>query len=162
MRKRGFTIIELLVVITIMASLLALGLSIGPGILEDQRIEATKSLIRKIDLALAKYKQESDGAIPSSGPMKTTQLLRFNLVRTGVVDFNANEVNDKGEIVDPWGTPLRYDTDYMSDLQKFGTRGNPNILILSYGPDKIWDANKDQDDDEFDRDDISGFDGFDD
>lgn len=155
MLNKGFTLIELLIVITIIAALLGLGLAVGPEILEGQRIEATKNLIKKIDLALIAYKQQTQGGIPSAGPLKKTNLLRYNLVRTGVVDFNDNEVNDSGEIIDPWGTPMRYDPEF------FG-KNNPNILIMSFGPDRTWDANKNQDDPEFERDDISNFDGLDD
>jgi hypothetical protein len=40
---------------------------------------------------------------------------------------NHSEVNDKGEIVDPWGTPLQF---YFSDTE---------VLIRSAGPNRIWE-----------------------
>ena len=36
-------------------------------------------------------------------------------------------MNDKGEILDPWGTPLRF---YFSDNE---------VMIRSAGPNKVWE-----------------------
>jgi len=38
-----------------------------------------------------------------------------------------SELNDKGEIVDPWGTPLQF---YFSHNE---------VLIRSAGPNKVWE-----------------------
>jgi hypothetical protein len=40
---------------------------------------------------------------------------------------NKSDINDKGEILDPWGTPFRF---YFSDNE---------VMIRSAGPNKVWE-----------------------
>jgi hypothetical protein len=44
-----------------------------------------------------------------------------------IVAVRQNDLNDKGEILDPWGTPLRF---YFSDNE---------VMIRSAGPNKAWE-----------------------
>ena len=44
-----------------------------------------------------------------------------------ILAVRKSDMNDKGEILDPWGTPLRL---YFSDNE---------VMIRSAGPNKIWE-----------------------
>ncbi len=46
-----------------------------------------------------------------------------------ILAVRRSDLNDKGEIVDPWGTPLRF---YFS---------HDEVLIPSAGPNKAWEDN---------------------
>jgi len=47
--------------------------------------------------------------------------------RVLIVAVRQSDLNDKGEILDPWGTPLRF---YFSDNE---------VMIRSAGPNKVWE-----------------------
>ncbi len=47
--------------------------------------------------------------------------------RVLIVAVRQTDLNDKGEILDPWGTPLRF---YFSDNE---------VMIRSAGPNKVWE-----------------------
>jgi len=44
-----------------------------------------------------------------------------------ILAVRKSDMNDKGEILDPWGTPLRF---YYSENE---------VLIRSAGPNKVWE-----------------------
>jgi hypothetical protein len=44
-----------------------------------------------------------------------------------ILAVRKSDMNDKGEILDPWGTPLRF---YFSENE---------VLIRSAGPNKVWE-----------------------
>jgi len=44
-----------------------------------------------------------------------------------ILAVRKSDMNDKGEILDPWGTPLRF---YFSDNE---------VMIRSAGPNKAWE-----------------------
>jgi hypothetical protein len=44
-----------------------------------------------------------------------------------ILAVRKSDMNDKGEILDPWGTPLRF---YFS---------NNEVMIRSAGPNKVWE-----------------------
>jgi hypothetical protein len=44
-----------------------------------------------------------------------------------ILAVRKSDMNDKGEILDPWGTPLRF---YFSEN---------SVLIHSAGPNKVWE-----------------------
>ena len=44
-----------------------------------------------------------------------------------ILASRKSDMNDKGEILDPWGTPLRF---YFSDNE---------VMIRSAGPNKVWE-----------------------
>jgi hypothetical protein len=44
-----------------------------------------------------------------------------------ILAVRKSDMNDKGEILDPWGTPLRF---YFSDNE---------VMIRSAGPNKVWE-----------------------
>ncbi|MFO1475896.1 MAG: hypothetical protein U1F98_04510 [Verrucomicrobiota bacterium] len=77
--------------------------------------------------ALQKYK-ERVGGYPSGGNAEVARALNGSNVKNVIVLISARiEKNDKGEFVDPWGTPLRI---YFSDT---------GVLIRSAGPNRRFD-----------------------
>jgi hypothetical protein len=44
-----------------------------------------------------------------------------------ILAVRKSDINDKGEILDPWGTPMQF---YFSDTE---------VMVRSAGPNKIWE-----------------------
>lgn len=77
--------------------------------------------------ALQKYK-ERVGSYPVGGNLEVAKALMGNNPKNVIVIVgNKTDLNEKGEFVDPWGTPLRI---YFSDT---------GILIRSAGPNRRFD-----------------------
>ena len=91
--------------------------------------------------ALQKYK-EKVGSYPVGGNLEVSKALQGNNGKNVIVIVGSarkNSLNEKGEIVDPWGTPLRI---YFSDT---------GVLIRSAGPNRRFDDSTVIDADDFIR-----------
>ncbi len=91
--------------------------------------------------ALQKYK-ERVGSYPTGGNLEVSKALQGANAKNVIIIVGSsrkNNVNDKGEIVDPWGTPLRI---YFSDT---------GVLIRSAGPNRRFDDSTVIDADDFIR-----------
>jgi len=91
--------------------------------------------------ALQKYK-ERVGSYPAGGNLEVSKALQGANSKNVIVIVGSsrkNNLNDKGEIVDPWGTPLRI---YFSDT---------GVLIRSAGPNRRFDDSTAIDSDDFIR-----------
>ncbi len=89
--------------------------------------------------ALQKYK-ERVGTYPIGGNLEVAKaLMGGNAKNIIVIVGNKNQVNEKGEFVDPWGTALRI---YFSDA---------GVLIRSAGPNRRFDDSTVMDADDFIR-----------
>ena len=137
--KRGFTLIEIMVVIVILALLAAL---VGPKILgrtDDAKIQTTKTQIRSLESALKLYKLDN-GVYPT-----TEQGLSSLVVKptVGVIPKNYKEggyLESKQVPKDGWGNDYIYVSpgehgDY--DLSSYGADGvkggeGKNADILSW------------------------------
>ena len=130
--ERGFTLVEMLVVITIIALIMALA---GPRVLNyltDAKIKAAKIQIQSFASALDLYYLDS-GQFPT-----TAEGLRALLERPGGTTAWAGPYL-KGDIVpsDPWGRPYIYRspgqhgaydlTSYGADGQEGGTGADSDI-----------------------------------
>jgi len=123
--KRGFTLIEIMVVIVILALLAAL---VGPKILgrtDDAKIQTTKTQIRSLESALKLYKLDN-------GVYPTTEQGLSSLVAkptVGVIPKNYKEggyLESKQVPKDGWGNDYIYVSpgehgDY--DLSSYGADG---------------------------------------
>jgi hypothetical protein len=87
-------------------------------------------------LGLQQYK-EFTGAYPVGSNMSITKaLMGKNEKKVLILAIRQSDLNDKGEIVDPWGTPYRL---YFS---------GDEVLIRSAGPNRVWeDDNQPESDD---------------
>jgi type II secretory pathway pseudopilin PulG len=91
--------------------------------------------------ALQKFK-ERVGSYPTGGNLEVSKALQGANSKNVIVivgSAHKNNVNDKGEFIDPWGTPLRI---YFSDS---------GVLIRSAGPNRRFDDSTVIDADDFIR-----------
>jgi len=78
-------------------------------------------------VALQKYK-EYVGAYPRAGNADIAKALKgANPKNVIILVGRKNDLNEKGELVDPWGTPLRI---YFTDV---------GVLVRSAGPNRRFD-----------------------
>jgi hypothetical protein len=83
--------------------------------------------VENLFVGLQKYK-EHVGAYPIGGNAEVAKALKGQNPKNIIILVGRkNELNEKGEFVDPWGTPLRI---YFSDN---------GILVRSAGPNKRFD-----------------------
>jgi hypothetical protein len=91
--------------------------------------------------ALQKYK-ERVGSYPTGGNIEVSKALQGNNSKNVIIIVGSakkSNLNEKGEIIDPWGTPLRI---YFSDT---------GVLIRSAGPNRRFDDSTVIDADDFIR-----------
>ena len=89
--------------------------------------------------ALQKYK-EHVGSYPVGGNAEVAKALKGQNVKNVIILVGRkNDLNDKGEFVDPWSTPLRI---YFSDN---------GILVRSAGPNRRFDDSTTLDCDDYFR-----------
>ncbi len=78
-------------------------------------------------LGLQQYR-EFVGTYPTGNNLQIAKaLLGRSDKKVLILAVRKSDMNDKGEILDPWGTPLRF---YFSDNE---------VMIRSAGPNKAWD-----------------------
>ena len=95
--------------------------------------------IENLFTALQKYK-ERVGVYPVGGNSEVAKALQgANSKNVIVIVGRKNDLNEKGEFVDPWGTPLRI---YFSDI---------GVLIRSAGPNRRFDDSTVMEADDFIR-----------
>ncbi|MEY2466924.1 MAG: hypothetical protein QOD03_1445 [Verrucomicrobiota bacterium] len=83
--------------------------------------------IKDLFVALQKYKEQV-GSYPLGGNTEVVKSLQGNNPKKVFIILGSNiPINDKNELVDPWGTPLRF---YFSDT---------GILVRSAGPNRRFD-----------------------
>src|SRR5712691_10361952 len=89
--------------------------------------------------SLQKYK-EHVGSYPVGGNAEVAKALKGRNAKNVIILMGRKQdLNDKGEFVDPWGTPLRI---YFSDN---------GILVRSAGPNRRFDDSTIMDCDDFFR-----------
>lgn len=95
--------------------------------------------VENLFVGLQKYK-EVVGAYPLGSNAEIAKALKGNNNKNVIILVGRkNELNEKGEIVDPWGLPLRI---YFSDS---------GVLIRSAGPNRRFDDSTVMEADDFIR-----------
>jgi hypothetical protein len=95
--------------------------------------------VESLFTALQKYK-ERVGSYPTGGNLEVSKALQGGNGKNVIVIVGRRaNVNEKGEFIDPWGTPLRI---YFSDT---------GVLIRSAGPNRRFDDSTVIDADDFIR-----------
>jgi len=165
-RLAGFTLLELLVVIGIVAVLIAAFLAIGAKVTSDTKRKATISRVMLVTTALERYRNEFDAypPNPAGGFEDDGTLVKYlcGAENRGVVacpgttrekHFEAflplssetvKQVGDKLVLIDNWGTPLHY-FNCKAYVDGGGNAENchkpDKCDVWSYGPDKMKDPN---------------------
>ncbi|HEX4342326.1 MAG TPA: hypothetical protein VH255_02990 [Verrucomicrobiae bacterium] len=95
--------------------------------------------IENLFTGLQKYK-ERVGSYPIGGNAEVVKALQGNNSKNVIIIVGRDTpINEKGEFVDPWGTPMR---TYFSDT---------GVLIRSAGPNRRFDDSTVMDADDFIR-----------
>ncbi len=115
---RGFTVIELLVVVAVIAVLSGLLLGGVSLVQQRSRVAATRQTLMELSAAFAQYRQE-DGhrRFPAVAPDLGISRTPIPPATIGVLDLldrkrlwspQALRTDALGRLCDPWGGPLRY------------------------------------------------------
>lgn len=131
--RRGFTLMEVLLVLAILGVIIGLVLPNLLGRKKDADIKATKVAIAGVEQALKLYALDHDGIFPPT-----------NVGLEALVVSSGNDPKWKGPYVekttqvpsDPWGNPLQY--QYPGEHQ-IGDRPD----IWSIGPDQAPNTDDD-------------------
>jgi len=103
------------------------------------RTEKFNEDVENLFIALQKFK-EAVGAYPLGSNAEVAKALKgHNAKNVIILVGRKNELNDKGEMVDPWGTALRI---YFSDS---------GVLVRSAGPNRRFDDSTARDADDIIR-----------
>ena len=95
--------------------------------------------VENLFIGLQKFK-DVVGVYPLGGNSEVVKALQgHNAKNVIILVGRKNELNEKGEMLDPWGTPLRI---YFSDSA---------VLIRSAGPNRRFDDSTAMDSDDFIR-----------
>jgi hypothetical protein len=93
----------------------------------DPKILKFNSDADNLILGLQQYR-EFVGGFPTGNNLNVAKaLLGRTEKKVLILSVRKSDMNDKGEIIDPWGTPLRF---YFSDNE---------VMIRSAGPNKVWE-----------------------
>jgi prepilin-type N-terminal cleavage/methylation domain-containing protein len=157
---RGFSILELLVVVAIISLLMAALVALVGKLRERTRMGEAKNLIEKLQNGLETYHLHFRG-FPASNAAGYTQseVLRYHLgsafkrgantakgeveasINVGpLIAFQPKELRDVGGrtiIVDPWGKEIHYTLEMKKDGLNFDI---PTPLLYSFGTNGIDDG----------------------
>ncbi|MCX7848304.1 MAG: prepilin-type N-terminal cleavage/methylation domain-containing protein [bacterium] len=156
-RQAGFTLMELMTVITIIGILAALTGGVVSVVTKQNKVEAAKATILKIQMALEQYYNDI-GAYPPTpsedGNARVIAALTGDLNGDGVYDptpgsgdiprthprwrrpylmVEKSQYDGNMNMVDPWRQPYRY---FENEREAPRCKVNPSsFLLFSYGPD---------------------------
>lgn len=124
-RRRGFTLIEVLLVLAIIGVIMAIAVPMLLGKQKQAYIDATKASIGGLEQALKMYALDHDGDYPASSIG-----LDALLTSPGNDPKWKGPYLDKGKVpADAWGNPLQY--------QYPGSKQGASLPdIWSFGPDR--------------------------
>lgn len=93
----------------------------------DEKVAKFNTDAENLILGMQQFR-EFTGSFPGgNNPAIARALLGRTEKRVLILAVRKSDMNDKGEILDPWGTPLRF---YFSDNE---------VLIRSAGRNKVWE-----------------------
>lgn len=93
----------------------------------DERVAKFNADCDNLIMGIQQYK-EFTGTYPTGNNIQITKaLLGQTEKKVLILAVRRSDINDKGEIVDPWGTPLQF---YFSHNE---------VLIRSAGPNKAFE-----------------------
>jgi len=152
---KGFTLVELLVVVTILAILGVIGTVLFTSLLDRTRVTAATTTMKQLSRALMKYKVFAGQFPPLYTGPGTGDLWTFGTAdsEARATLFKNNTLNvlastaDGGPYIDqvndfaydPWGNAYYFDDN---DLYAGGTNAcqGAHTWLCSGGPNKTWDG----------------------
>lgn len=156
--NKGFTLMELMIVITIIGILAALTGGVVSVVMKQNKVDAAKANILRISMALEQYYNDN-GAYPptpaeGAGNASVIAALTGDLNMDGVYDPTPGsgdvprthprwrrpylqvervQMDGRMNMVDPWRQPYRY---FENEREAPRCKVNPNsFLLFSCGPD---------------------------
>jgi len=131
-RARGFTLIEMLVVIAIITILAALLVVLIGGILDRSKNSATYALIKKMDMACRTYSQEYWSTWPPTTPYNGSANLHFYLGNRWI---RATQFNPDGTVA-----AVSKDQKPFVEFKRHELEGNPSNPSPGTTPKQVIDA----------------------
>jgi general secretion pathway protein G len=119
--KRGFTLVEIMVVITILSILLAIVTFSGSDARDAAKLTVAEQDVQQLVLAIQLYK-EANAELPAD----TSWSITLNALHP---DYMSKRID-----VDAWGTAFIYQNNYAQGVSGRGS------LICSSGPDGTNDT----------------------
>lgn len=146
MKKRGFTLVEIMVVVGILGLMAGIGI---PAVLKgvrNSRIKEATIELEMISTAVLQLAWDT-GEWPNGEPRTTggsAEMWNISLVRCGLFDTDGSYNEWKGPyydgaINDPWGNPYFFDPDYRVE-------GVNRVVVGSFGPNGVGRNRYDSDD----------------
>lgn len=141
--KKGFSLVEVLVIISIMGLLVAIFVSTYYSYVEKAKYTRATSDLKVINLAFERYLEDNDDLPPigtdhCDACKISVYLMDYSQDNTEswqqIVDiFNNTNYPFKLPKIDPWGTPYAYDKNYSQPCPAW-------TIICSAGPNKLVDT----------------------
>jgi type II secretion system protein G len=139
--EKGFTLMELLVVMGIIIIIAASVLTVIPGMREKAQKKATKAFIDRLEIAIEQY-YDDNRTYPSTGITNLkTALQPPDATSKQYIELDDDEVDS--DIIDTWGNPFVF-------VSSTGATPNNNTStydLYSTGPDGITSSSPDDGDD---------------
>ena len=93
----------------------------------DEKVAKFNALADNLILGIQQYK-EFVGTYPTGNNIMITKaLLGQTDKKVMILSVRKSDINDKGEILDPWGTPVQF---YFSHNE---------VMLRSAGVNKVWE-----------------------
>ena len=133
--KRGFTLIELIVVVAILSGLMVSALMAYSSFRDKAKKVQALAQLKKIQLAIENLALDTDqwpGPNPV-GELASKNVWDLTTKAAGLVDYNKNKFDNwNGPYIDsipkdPWGNNYFFDPNYIINKQRF-------VVIGSFGP----------------------------
>ena len=135
---KGFTLMELLVVIGIIIVIAAAILTVIPGMRQKTQEKATKAFMERLEVALEQYYDDNRSYPSGDITSVKTALEPSGPTSRQYIEFDDSEVNGS-DIVDYWGNPFVYVTP--------GTQNTGTYDLYSLGVDGASASSGDDADD---------------
>ena len=143
----GFTLIELMVVVTIIGILVGILLPVINSVIRNGQIQQAKADVSTLEIALRAYQTRYTRFPAATGePGQPVRQALLDILSgsdagsdnpAGVrfLEYKSSSVQN-GEYVDPWGKPYQVSTDTNLDNQNASLSIPRPILVWSGGPDE--------------------------
>jgi hypothetical protein len=93
----------------------------------DEKVAKFNAIADNLILGIQQYK-EFVGTYPTGNNVAITKaLLGQTDKKVMILSVRKSDINDKGEILDPWGSPIQF---YFSHNE---------VMLRSAGPNKVWE-----------------------